>query len=240
VLLHGFGSTGRIFDPIVELLADRYEVHAPDLPGHGSAAAALATEPTEPAFDEVVSWLLARLPDRFTLAGYSLGGRVALHLALAAPNRLERLFLISTTAGIDDPKERAARRSADLAWARSLETEPYERFIERWRNQPLFAGETAAAAERSRGAQLENDPLALAAVMRRLGSGVMEPLWDRLADLYCPAVVVAGTKDRRYQAIGKRLAQTLPKGAFVLLPGGHNLVAEAPQRLAELILDPPA
>ena len=235
VLLHGFGSTGAIFAPITERLSDRYAVHHPDLPGHGAARGALAREPETPAFAEVVDYLAQLLPERFTLLGYSLGGRIALQFALAFPHRLERLVLVSTTAGIEDALQRQARRQSDLAWAKALETEPYDAFIERWRSQPLFAGEPPAAAARSRSCQLENDPLALAAVMRRLGTGSMEPLWGRLGELQMEALCVAGSRDERYLRIAKRLADALPHGRLQVIEGGHNLVAEAPEALADLL-----
>jgi len=236
VLLHGFGSTGAIFDPLAQALSDRYAVHCPDLPGHGRAANELARSDDRPAFAEVVDRLLARLPERFELLGYSLGGRIALHLALAGGQRIGRLYLVSTTAGIEDPAERQARRLSDLAWAKALEREPYDRFISRWRAQPVFAGEPPQAAERSIAAQRECDPAALAVVMRRLGTGAMKPLWSRLAEITIPTVVIVGSRDNRYRRIGKRLAEGVADGRLVVVEGGHNLVAEAPDRLAAAIL----
>ena len=138
VLLHGFSGTGRAWDGVAaRLRREGYRPLAPDLPGHGTAAD--AERPI--TFASCVQHVLQAAPERFVLCGYSLGGRVALHVALAAPRRVSRLVLVSTSAGIEDATERAARREADRALADELGTIPFEDFIERWRTQPLFAGD---------------------------------------------------------------------------------------------------
>ena len=109
VLLHGFGGTHHAWDGVVAHLdAQRYRPLALDLPGHGSAAAA----PGEITFAGCVAGVLERSPERFILCGYSLGGRIALQIALAAPGRVKRLVLVSSTAGIEDAGEREQRRRA--------------------------------------------------------------------------------------------------------------------------------
>src|ERR1700730_10241007 len=97
-----------------ELPPERYLPVALDLPGHGDRA----DEDAEITFDSCVQSVLARSPHRFVLCGYSLGGRVALPVALAAPERVERLVLVATSAGIEDDAERAQRREADRERAR--------------------------------------------------------------------------------------------------------------------------
>ena len=105
VLLHGFSATSRAWDGVVGLLdRERYLPLALDLPGHGDAAG--WGEPI--TFAGCVAHVLAIAPERFVLCGYSLGGRIALHVALEAPERVARLVLVSTSAGIEDGVERAA------------------------------------------------------------------------------------------------------------------------------------
>ncbi len=140
-------------------------------------------------FASCVAHVLARAPARFTLCGYSLGGRVALHVALAAPERVARLVLVSTTAGIEDASERAERSVSDHRLADELEpgVRRFDSFIERWRTQPLFAGDPPEVGALARDDQRRNRPDALAAVLRGLGTGEMQPQWERLADLRCPS-----------------------------------------------------
>ncbi|HEU0318472.1 MAG TPA: alpha/beta fold hydrolase, partial [Solirubrobacteraceae bacterium] len=170
LLLHGFSGTHRAYDGVIAALpAQRYRPLAPDLPGHGSAAAAGPID-----FASCVAGLAAGAPSRFVLCGYSLGGRVALHVALAHPERVARLVLVSTTAGIADPAARAARRRADAELAARIEREPLEEFVRRWREQPLFAGEPESVRAGAAADQLRNRPPGLAAALRGLGAGTME------------------------------------------------------------------
>jgi 2-succinyl-6-hydroxy-2,4-cyclohexadiene-1-carboxylate synthase len=234
VLLHGFGGTHRAWDSVIAALdQERYRPLALDLPGHGDAA-----ELERPiTFAGCVEHVLAHSPERFTLCGYSLGGRVALQVALAAPERVQRLVLVSSSAGIEDAGERAARRAADALLARELEHGPFERFIERWRSQPLFADEPPRVAALAREDQRRNRPQALAAVLRGVGAGEMQPLWDRLGGLEMPVTVLAGERDDKYVALARRMVALLPDGRLVIVPGGHGLLFESPQAVAQALID---
>src|SRR3954469_17959165 len=111
VLLHGFTQTRHSWRRTAQALHGRYRALVPDLPGHGQAAQ------RTPSFDACTAYVRALAPDRFTLAGYSMGRRSALHAALALQDRLERLVLVGASPGIADAGEREARRAADDALA---------------------------------------------------------------------------------------------------------------------------
>jgi 2-succinyl-6-hydroxy-2,4-cyclohexadiene-1-carboxylate synthase len=234
VLLHGFSATSRAWDGVVERIdRERYLPLAIDLPGHGLAADA----PRPITFAGCVAHVLARTPGRFALCGYSLGGRVALHVALAAQERVSRLVLVSTSAGIEDAGERARRRAADGRLADELEAGSFEEFIERWRTQPLFATEPPRVGRLAREDQRRNSPEALGAVLRGVGTGEMEPLWDRLHELAMPVTVLAGERDRKYRAIAERLVAKLPAAELVVAAGGHGLALENPAAVADALAD---
>ncbi len=232
VLLHGFAGTGRSWDPVIAGLdAQRYTALAPDLRGHGSRADAMPV-----SFDAISADIREQAPAAFELGGYSLGGRIALHVALAAPERVTRLILISTTAGIDDAGERAARRAADAALADEIAAGGLETFAERWLAQPLFARDGADAQERARADIARNDPAGLAAALRGIGTGAMTPLWSRLGELTMPVVVVAGEQDAKFTGQAQRLAAALPRAELLLVPdAGHALPRVAPAALARAI-----
>ncbi len=229
VLLHGFGGTHRAWDGVIERLdPERYSPLALDLPGHGAAAA----HPPPIGFEQCVRSVLGAAPQRFALCGYSLGGRVALHVALAAPERVTRLVLIGANPGIEDPAERAERRAADERLASRLESEPYEDWIESWRTQPLFAEDPHFVGELARADQRRNDPLALAAAMRGLSVGSMEPLWERLGELAMAVDLIAGERDRKFLVLSERALSRLPEGSMTVLAGGHGLPLENPAGIA--------
>ncbi|MFI5004814.1 MAG: alpha/beta fold hydrolase [Solirubrobacterales bacterium] len=232
VLLHGFSGTRRAWDGVVGRLdPERYSPLALDLLGHGEAADA----PRPITFAGAAEHVLGASPARFTLCGYSLGGRVALHVALAAPERVRRLVLVGANPGIEDEAERAERRRSDRRLADELERAPFEQFIERWRTQPLFAGEPPEAGALAREDQRRNRPHALAAVLRGLGTGEMVPLWNRLSDLEMPVTVLVGERDAKFQALGGRMVELLPDGELVVEPGGHGLPLENPAAVARAL-----
>ena len=92
-LIHGWAANGRIFDGLRPLLPETWRVHTPDLPGHGNA-------PSDGTFDIIAAAdaLAAEMPDNSDVAGWSLGGLVALHLAIRYPHKVRRLCLTSSFA----------------------------------------------------------------------------------------------------------------------------------------------
>jgi 2-succinyl-6-hydroxy-2,4-cyclohexadiene-1-carboxylate synthase len=233
VLLHGFSATERSWDAVAARLAsERYRPLALDLPGHGAAG---RLRPID--FAACVEHVTARAPRRFALAGYSMGGRIALHLALSHPDRVTRLVLISTTAGLEDPAERRARRAADERVARAIEREGVEAFARRWAAQPLFADQPPDVAEAAHADRLRNDAAGLAAALRGVGTGGMAPLWDRLAELTMPATVLVGERDRKFRALGERLAQALAQARLVVVrDAGHAVHLEAAAEVAAALM----
>jgi len=131
VLLHGFTQTRQSWRRTIAALSGSRRALAPDLPGHGHAAARPAS------FPACTGYVRALGGERFTLAGYSMGGRIALHAALALGDRVERLVLVGASPGIADPAERAARRAADDALAARIETIGVEAFAREWAALPL-------------------------------------------------------------------------------------------------------
>lgn len=230
VLLHGFTQTGAAWDQVRALLGGR-ETHAPDLRGHGARA---GDRPIDTA--TLVADVLEAAPPRFDLAGYSMGGRLALHVALAAPGRVRRLALIATTAGIADPEEAQRRREADEELAVLLERDGIEAFADRWGALPLFARQTEAQRARARAMRLGQDPAGLAAALRGFGTGAMEPVWDRLAALNLPVTIVVGSEDERFREVARRLHAAMPWARVVVVAGaGHGLPLEAPGALARAL-----
>jgi 2-succinyl-6-hydroxy-2,4-cyclohexadiene-1-carboxylate synthase len=232
VLLHGFGGTHRAWDPVLpELDHERYNPLVPDLRGHGTKA---GVRPI--SFDGCVADVLAAAPERFVLCGYSLGGRVAQHVALAAPERVTRLVLVSTSGGIADADARAARVAEDEGFAEELERMTIAEYADRWMANPLFDGTSPEAARWWREDLLRNDPAALAAVLRTIGGGAMAPLWDRIGTLTMPVTIVVGSRDTKFIDYAERFATLLTQAEVQVIDGaGHGLPREAPAELAALI-----
>jgi 2-succinyl-6-hydroxy-2,4-cyclohexadiene-1-carboxylate synthase len=218
VLVHGFTQTARSWDVVAEALAARWTVVAVDAPGHGGSADVHADVPN-------TAGLLGAVGGRATYVGYSMGGRMCLQLALDAPHLVERLVLVSATAGIDDEAERAARRRHDEALASSLEDDGLESFLQRWVAQPLFAGLAEPGLEDRR----RNTVAGLASSMRLAGTGTMEPAWDRLPTIDVPVLLVAGSLDTKFVGLAQRMAAALPRADLTIVEGaGHTVHLEQP------------
>jgi 2-succinyl-6-hydroxy-2,4-cyclohexadiene-1-carboxylate synthase len=231
VLLHGFTQTGASWAPVVAGLGERYRPLAPDIRGHGSAG-----EKRPITMGVCVRDVAQAAPERFALAGYSMGGRLALEVAVALPDRVERLALIGATAGIEDPAERARRREEDERLAREIEASPIDAVARRWAEQPVLARQPPAVRAAAHADRLRNTPSGLAAALRGIGTGVMTPLWDRLGELPMPVTVLAGERDAKFVAIAERLVAAIPRPELVVVPGaGHAAHLEAPEFVARTL-----
>lgn len=229
ILVHGFTQTGRSWDPLLPALSTLFDVVAPDLPGHGGRS------DVHVGMEEAAR-LLGEEGGRGTYVGYSLGGRVALRLALDRPDLVDRLVLVSASAGIEDDDDRAARREADEALAAALEEEGIDVFLAEWLAQPLFA--SLAPAQAGLEHRRENTATGLAAALRLLGQGSMEPMWRRLLDLHVPVLVVAGELDEDYCLQAVHLGGWMGEVAnLALVPmAGHACHLEQPERFMKLLL----
>lgn len=220
-LVPGFSQPASIWDDVVAALPVGLDARALDVPDgldFAATAAALAAGERAPGL-----WV-----------GYSLGGRLALQLALDHPKLVTGLVLVSTTAGLADPAERAARVEQDETDARAVERDGVDAFLARWVELPIFA---TLPPERSaldaRAAAMTTTRLAHQ--MRALGQGAMTPLWDRLSRIAVPVTVVTGRADAKYTALGARLTTALPRAEHVTIRGGHSLPLESPAELAAVI-----
>ena len=231
VLLHGFTNTGAGWSGVIAALGGDRTVLAPDLRGHGSASHARPV-----SLEAVVADVAASAPATFALAGYSMGGRLALHVAVAHPRRVTRLILIGASPGIADAGERAQRRAADEALAEEICDLTIERFAQRWARTPVLAGQPPAVQAAVHADRLRNTPAGLAAALRGLGTGALPPLWDRLGELAMPVDLIVGERDATFRATAERMAAALPAGTLHVVPGaGHAVHLEAPAAVAEII-----
>lgn len=233
VLLHGFTHTGHSWDDVARALRERYRPLAVDLRGHGSATGA-----TPVTLEAVCSDLDRVVPGRFVLAGYSMGGRIALQYALARPARVRRLVLIGATPGIADPAQRTARVQADEQLAGELELMPMEAFAARWARTPVLADQPPEVAARVHADRLRNTPQGLARALCGLGLGALPPVWDRLAELQMPVLLLVGERDQKFLEIAEAMAEAISRVRLEVIPGaGHAAHIERPEAVAAAIAD---
>jgi 2-succinyl-6-hydroxy-2,4-cyclohexadiene-1-carboxylate synthase len=237
--LHGFMGSAADWQYVATAIGDQAFCIAPDLPGHGGSLdltpEAYTMEGTARAVIRTLDELEARRP---VIVGYSMGGRLALYLALRHPERCAGLFLESASPGLESAGERAARRAADEEKAKRLEFGDFENFLGDWYRQPLFMplARNEGLLRRTIEARRRNDPSELARSLRGMGTGSQPSLWGKLEGLAVPALSVTGELDGKYAEISSRMASISPKVEPVVMPGvGHNAQAEAPTEYAALL-----
>lgn len=230
VLVHGFTQNTRCWNPIPDLLSRSHEVVLVDAPGHGRSR-----------HDRVGLWqagrLLGEAGGEAHYVGYSMGGRMLLHLALQMPALVRSMTLIGASPGLPTPAERSERRRSDNALADRMEDEGLDAFLTYWLGLPLFSGMTAAMASRSD--RLTNRVDGLADSLRRCGLGHQDPAWGRLSGLSVPTLILAGENDKKFSDVGKRMAHRIgPNARFESIAGAsHSCHLERPGPVTDLITE---
>lgn len=240
-LLHGFTQSGRSWRELISHMPAGWRWIVPDLRGHGETRIKAGGECSMDACtdDLVALWEELDL-GRTHLVGYSMGGRLALHVAARRPERLLSLLTIGAHAGLGEDA-RAGRIKGDVALAERIEKDGIESFVDYWSALPLFAGldrRGEGYVAQLRAERLQNHVAGLACSLRGMGAGVMEPLWDDLARVNAPCTFVAGQLDHGYVASARRLAASVPHGQVQLvLRAGHAAHQERPDAFARILAD---
>ncbi|WP_169628113.1 2-succinyl-6-hydroxy-2,4-cyclohexadiene-1-carboxylate synthase [Ferrimonas senticii] len=222
VLLHGFLGSSADWRPFEAELGQIANCYAFDLPGHGGSRAVQLQQ--APAFNEVVDRLLAQIPaGPFHLFGYSLGGRIALHLAHRCRERLLSFTLESANRGILTEPEKVARLADDRQWWQLMHDHGMAAFLDVWYRQPVFAEMTEPKRQQMIRQRLDNDPQALAAMFLGTSMGHQQ---DQ-ASLAVPTLLMTGNRDDKYTEMAQHWPD--PRLTHVLIDGaGHNIHASQP------------
>lgn len=238
VALHGFTGESADFGPIRAHLPAEIPFQAPDLPGHG--ARRHQRDLKEYSIESHLGLVSeAATTPQVTLLGYSLGGRLALHWAVAHPERVARLILIGASPGLATDAEREERRLADATLADFIRTRGLDAFFKYWHNQTFFQpllrlppDRLDPILERRR----RNDPEGLALSLDNVGTGTLPSLWPRLRELRCPVDLVTGEHDEKFTRIAREMGAHLPKARLsVVENAGHAVHLERPADVAMLL-----
>lgn len=238
-VLHGFTQSARSWKEIVSRMPGGYRWIVPDLRGHGETRVRPGAPHTMDACtgDLVMLWDHLAI-ERTHLVGYSMGGRLALHIAAKRPERLLSLLTIGAHAGLEE-SARESRRQDDDALAERIETDGLEQFVTYWSKLPLFAGlerRGPAFLAQLASERMRNHGAGLAASLRGMGAGTMEPVWDQLGNLKVPATFVAGQLDHRYVQQARQLQATVPGSRIEVVPrAGHAVHQERPDAFARVL-----
>jgi 2-succinyl-6-hydroxy-2,4-cyclohexadiene-1-carboxylate synthase len=241
LLLHGLLGGPEAFGEVVSELSYPGAILAARLPGHGASPSVVPD-----GFEQAVAAIARAIARPALLVGYSLGGRLALGLAALHPRKVRGVIAVGAHLGIEDPKLRAERSEWERAQSELLLRVGLDAFVRQWEELPVFAtqrelgesqgrvGEVRLA--RQRAMRLSHEARGIALAITRLGSGRMPLLSQKLAQHRVFVLMVAGERDRSFDAHAERASDASAHVHAHVVPSvGHNVALEAPATLAKIL-----
>ncbi len=228
VLLHGFTQTSRSWNRYIDFIDPQQSIIRVDAPGHGGSSTVAADLTT-------TAQMVVEQCGFGDYIGYSMGARLALHIALLRPENIRRLVLVSSSPGLQSPNERLTRVQSDEKLAREIAEIGVATFVEKWLSGPLFAGLTSTPADIQD--RLRNSSDGLASSLRLCGTGAQQSLWDRLPELKMPVLLIVGERDQKFLQIGHEMKSRIGMSAelVVIENAGHSLHLEQPEHCQSVI-----
>lgn len=209
LFLHGFLGNKEEWSDIADHLKADYQILAIDLPGHGVS---LFEDPASYEMQICSANIITllhnlNLRDRVYLVGYSMGGRLALYLAINYPQVFKKVLLISASPGIEDQQEKEKRIAADFILARKLENQDFGLFLEKWYDAELFSSLKMQPdlLRQIICKRMHNSPKYLAMSLDYMGTGQQKSLWQDLSCIQIPLDIVVGSNDAKFVSIGEKM-----------------------------------
>lgn len=243
LLLHGFMGSSQSWTPVLPKLRRHHRCICLDLVGHGRSDGPADAErySVTNQMADVLEVLDRLYVGQCALLGYSMGGRIALHLVLAHPGRFSALICESASPGIDDSEDRERRRHEDDELAAVIESRGVEAFVEQWENLELFQTQKSLPSderEKLRFQRLQTPPEGAAGSLRGMSPGRCDSVWGSLPHINLPVLLIAGEHDLRYESIAERMSRVIPQSEMWLAPGaGHAVHLEQPTSFTDVVLD---
>lgn len=239
LFLHGFLGRKEDWNEIISSLSTDFRSIATDLPGHGENHPGNDRSYTMSGCAGTIMTLLddLNLPD-VRLVGYSMGGRLALYLAVNHPGRFSRVVIESASPGLREKPERSQRVKQDEELAERILHQPAAEFIHDWYNQPLFAG---LQDHREQLRRIVSDrqnyrPEGLIRSLRGMGTGAQPSLWNSLGKLSVPICFIAGEDDEKFMRTGREMADLCPSSRLHIIRGSSHVVhMERPIEFAKVV-----
>lgn len=234
IFIHGFSGSSNDWKFVPAKIKEGYNLYAVDLPGHGKSGSPedIKAYRTSSLVNQLFSLLNFISGSEIILAGYSMGGRAALQLAVNFPGRLNGLILESASAGIAEDKARLERTEADEKLAHFIETHSIEEFADYWMGLDLFNTQKILGKEKLaavKKAKLSNNKTGLANSLRGFGAGSMPPVFDSLKTIGIKTLLITGKLDVKFTGMNALMAALLLSADHkIITNAGHNVHLEQP------------
>lgn len=249
--LHGFTGSAVDFDALFHYqcylfsadLLNHHQILHVELPGHDGSPIQIIDNQLLAVFEKI-EHLLAPFDlnqKELVILGYSMGARIALHYALAYPQKVKKLILLSVSPGIEDVQERSQRFEQDLKLSNHMLDLGLEDFLIEWAQHPLIQSQHIVPKPLKKiihQRRLHHNIEGLAQSLIAYSPGKLPSLWNRLSEIMCPIYLITGENDLKYCEIAKRIQQLIPSAVMHIVPNvGHAPHIEAPDVFMLLLED---
>lgn len=240
-LIHGFTGSLEDWHQFEKFFPKDYNLVGIDLIGHGKSdsPAQLDYYSTKSIIRQIKKVKENITGKRIFLLGYSMGGRAAINYAINLPYDLEGLILESTTAGITNSSLRFERNRTDKNLADFILSNPIQDFVDDWMNREIFQTQknlSESVLNEIRNRKLECSRTGLANSLLGFGTGVMEPVFDRLSEIRLPVQLICGEFDKKFTEINIQMQKLLPNSKLSIIKNsGHNVHLEETKQYADIV-----
>jgi len=243
IFLHGFTGSLNDWEKIPSKFKENYNIYAIDLIGHGKSDSPNEADQysTSSQINQLAETISLITKDKIILAGYSMGGRLALSFSSIHPEFLKGLILESTTAGIADKKLREAREKSDEELADFILNNPIEKFVDYWMNLDIFSTQKNLPKEiliKLKHDKLRNNKTGLANSLLGFSTGIMPPLFNKIKNINIKTLLITGELDIKYININNEMVKIFPDALHrIIQNAGHNVHMENPDEFYNVIND---
>jgi 2-succinyl-6-hydroxy-2,4-cyclohexadiene-1-carboxylate synthase len=239
--LHGFTGRGSNWQNYCSALGKSTKLIMPDLIGHGMTDSPqdIARYRIECVAKDMVGLLDQLGFEKVDILGYSMGGRLAISMALLYPERVRKLILESASPGLFSVKDRRERKASDQQLAEFIQNKGMVEFVDLWENIPLFQTQKTLPAELQSSIRLQrlaNQPTGLINSLLGMGTGNQPSYWEELHTISAEVLLIVGELDIKFCQIAVEMQKKLQKGKIYKVDGcGHAIHVEQSEKFGTIV-----
>ncbi|MEH7492322.1 2-succinyl-6-hydroxy-2,4-cyclohexadiene-1-carboxylate synthase [Neobacillus niacini] len=243
LLLHGFTGDSSTWTPFCPVWGTHSKLIIPDIIGHGGTDSPgdINYYQMESAAEDLILLLDLLGIEKIDLLGYSMGGRLALTLAILYPERVRKLILESASPGLKTNEERVLRRMKDEELANFINDQGIVSFVDYWEAIPLFSTMSSlpnSIKESIREQRLSNNAKGLANSLLGMGTGSQASWWSKLDLVSCEVLLLTGEKDEKFCKIAEKMLEDMRKASWIAINDcGHAIHVEQKEKFGTIVSD---
>lgn len=236
VLLHGFLGDKQDWQALMPSLSQHFYCICLDLPGHGNSPSITLDKPGFIQVSQLIEHTLAALNvSRFHLVGYSLGGRIALHIVQLIPDKILSVTLESCHYGLDCQDLRNERLQHDKQWNERLQNLTMTEFLTLWYRQGVFADLTYDTRSQLIKRRANNTAAGLRSIYLATSLGQQQDLSNLPNQSVSNWHYFVGKEDKKFTHLAQRWRHKAPITLHYFENAGHNIHLTSSQAFCDTL-----